>query len=92
MRTAAAFAPDGLLASGQGDGTVRIWTDPPRVLEHHTGWVNALAWSDDSQTLVSGSDDGTAAIWDQDGTLLRVIRAQGDVDGARFDDTALILV
>ncbi|HJN77636.1 MAG TPA: serine/threonine-protein kinase [Myxococcota bacterium] len=90
--SAAAFAPDGLLASGQGDGTVRIWTDPPRVLEHHTGWVNALAWSDDSQTLVSGSDDGTAAIWDQDGTLLRVIRAQGDVDGARFDDTALILV
>ena len=88
----AAFAPDGLLATGEGDGSVHLWTDPPQVLRHHTGWVNALAWSEDGRTLVSGSDDGTSAIWDRDGTLLRVVRALGDVDGARFDGDALILL
>lgn len=90
--SAAAWS-DAHLATGEGSGTVRIWSDPPRTLDHHSGWITALAWSPDGATLVSGSDDGTAAVWDADtGRLLRVIPAEGDVTGARFVGDALLLL
>ena len=58
------------LASGGGDGTVRIW-DPATgtqlaVLEHHTGAVMAVCTctQDGQSRLASGGDDRTVRIWD----------------------------
>lgn len=35
---------------------------PYRALHGHTGWVNCVAWS--GSHLATGSDDGTAIVWD----------------------------
>ncbi len=50
-----------LQASGSWDKTIRLWR--PRdgslifVLNDHTGWVRALAFSPDGTILASTSDD-----------------------------------
>ena len=73
-----AFSPDGKkLVSGSGwmtmgsgkDNTVRIWdaiTGEPigNPLTGHESDVNSVAFSPDSERLVSGSDDKTIRIWD----------------------------
>ncbi|MBD2043600.1 WD40 repeat domain-containing protein [Microcoleus sp. FACHB-672] len=37
--------------------------DPAHTLTGHSGPVYSVAFSPDSQTLVSGSDDATIKIW-----------------------------
>ena len=59
--------PDGRLASGCSDHTIRLW-DPAtgaceRVFEGHQDWVRALTLLGDGR-LASGSDDNTIRLWD----------------------------
>ncbi|HEV3293785.1 MAG TPA: NB-ARC domain-containing protein, partial [Streptosporangiaceae bacterium] len=66
---AVVVAPDGSwLASGGGDGTVRIWdaaTGRERAaLTGHTGGVAVMVVAPDGSWLASGSYDGTVRIWD----------------------------
>jgi WD40 repeat protein len=71
------FAPDGRsfavgLGAGFGNssGTVRIFDatsgKPIRNFKGHTSLVLCLAYSPDGKTLVSGSADTTALLWDVD--------------------------
>ncbi len=70
-----AFSPDGkLLASCSGgsqtinDQTVRVWDLTTgrelRRFEGHCGTVNAVVFTPDGRSVVSGSEDATALVWD----------------------------
>lgn len=60
-----AVAPDGTLASGSLDRTIRIWGPDghQRSLSRHAGAVGALSFSPDGEQLASASADGTVRIW-----------------------------
>jgi len=59
--------PDGTLASGSDDYTIKIWDVKTgkriKTLCGHTSWIRSLAVLSDG-SLVSGSDDYTIKIWD----------------------------
>jgi WD40 repeat protein len=68
MPTSVAWSPDGRLAMGYDDGSLRVRAPGGRVqvLDGHRSAVRCLAWSFDRR-LASGSDDRTVRIWDADG-------------------------
>lgn len=72
MCTALAASPDGrrLAAAVWESNEVRLWHvrgwQPSPVVLRHNDSITALAWSPDNRHLLSGSDDGTAMLWNVD--------------------------
>ncbi len=67
-----AFSPDNrLIATATKEGTIQIIDlNQKRVistLTGHKGWVQAIAFSSDGQTLFSGAEDKIVKIWDLSG-------------------------
>jgi WD40 repeat protein len=59
-----------MLASGSGDGTVKLWSLEGRELQTFSGHsmlVRSVKFSPNGKMLASGSDDGTIKLWSLDG-------------------------
>jgi WD40 repeat protein len=79
--TAVAIAAGGqVFASAGDDHVVRLWSSKGQLLfslKGHVDWVRTLTFSPDSQTLVSGGDDGQVIQWQvSSGTKLRELPVQ----------------
>jgi WD40 repeat protein len=92
---AVAWAPDGTaLAVGNDEGTVGLWGWPAARetcrLEGHQGGVKALAFAPGGKTVLSGSTDTAALVWDVAEPLARRFRPAADADAvaAAWNDLA----
>jgi hypothetical protein len=62
------FAPDGRIATGGNDGTLKVWeltnpTSPPLVLPGARKQITRLAFAPDGR-LIAGSQGGVVEVWD----------------------------
>lgn len=78
------------VASGDGDGEIRLW-DPnscelKATLSGHSAVVECLAFSADGKLLASGSRDNTVRIWSTDAAEEKLVFTghAGDVNCVRF--------
>jgi WD40 repeat protein/tRNA A-37 threonylcarbamoyl transferase component Bud32 len=73
---AAAFAPDGSLASASIDRTVKLWKadgSERATLAGHRAPIMNLRFSGDGKRLLGGSTDGNVYVWDVASTKLEQI-------------------
>jgi WD40 repeat protein len=63
-----AFSPGGSFLAVAGPGGVRVLDvvkgQAARTFAGHQGMLTCIAYAPDGRTLISGSDDGTALVWD----------------------------
>jgi WD40 repeat protein len=68
-----AFSPDGRLLAVADVNRVRLWDVAGRRelrgFEGHRGIITSLAFIPDGKALATGSEDGTALIWDLQGVM-----------------------
>ena len=72
------FSPDGdLIASGHGDGSIRIWNAHSggliKTITAHSDTVRCLVFHPNNGELASASDDRLIKIWDASGWKQRLI-------------------
>lgn len=90
--TTVSWRPDGRYVAAAGwDSAVQVWDTTGRlrfVLRGHAGPAHRLDWSPDSSRLVTGSDDGTARVWevtDLGATQVQLLSVQeGALSGVAF--------
>lgn len=79
----------GILASGSGDKTIKLWDLKNRklirTLVGHKDWVSSVAFSPNGKILASGSGDRTIKLWNlSTGKLIRTISDSGGVTAIAF--------
>ncbi|MGW9031907.1 nSTAND1 domain-containing NTPase [Streptomyces sp. NPDC055722] len=86
-----AFSPDGRTLAAPNDRTVRVWSVATGKVRHTltvgtaSGGVFSAAFSPDGRTLATGSDDGTARLWDANsGRILKTLTGHGTVLSVAF--------
>ncbi|PPS41288.1 hypothetical protein B1A85_17925 [Chroococcidiopsis sp. TS-821] len=74
---AIAFSPDGKIASGHDDQTVKLWNlegECIASLAGHTSLVFGVAFSPDGEMIASASDDKTVKLWNKYGKCLNTLQ------------------
>ncbi|MDE2832798.1 MAG: hypothetical protein OXN20_21985 [Gemmatimonadota bacterium] len=71
-----AFSPDGTVLASAGSGQIRLWNIATKTdivtLEGHNR-ISSIVFSPTGTTLVSGSGDGTALLWDMSAYVTPVV-------------------
>lgn len=80
-----AFSLDGqYLASGNEDGTIKLWNMTSQSFEKILDWgdlgkANSIVFSPDGKSLASGHDDHSIRLWNiERGTLLKTLKEHTD--------------